>query len=153
MNHRVGFAIGNLVPALVLGLGCYALPLRWWGMDVPVAVVVLGVLVSSGVALQNPRFGVRALRIAALALLVLGLGLVAAFALCVAFLSGIHGPFGGFGSLLMGLVVMLLTPYAVVYPAIQLWWLGRLERPSAADSVASATGATDVGATREGSAS
>jgi hypothetical protein len=137
MNLRLGFALGNLVPALVLGFGCYALPLRWWGMDVPVALVVLLLLASSGVALQKPSLAPRVLRVAALALLVLGLALLAAFALCVAFLSGIHGPFGAFGSILMGLVVLLIAPYAVVYPAVQLWWLGRALRGPAAGGAGS----------------
>ena len=125
MNHRIALAIGNLIPALVLGLGCYALPLRWWGMDVPVTVVVVAVLASSAVALWNEHLAPRALRLAALALLVLGLTLVAAFGLCVAFLAGIHGAFGTFGRLLMVLVLFLLAPYTVVYPAFQLWLLGR----------------------------
>jgi hypothetical protein len=139
MNLRLGFALGNLLPALVLGAGCYALPLRWWGMDVPVALVVLGLLASTAIALRKPSLAPRVLRFAALALLVLGLGLLAAFGLCVAFLSGIHGPFGAFGSLLMGLVVLLITPYAVLYPAFQLWWLGREARSRAVSSAGSAT--------------
>lgn len=128
MTLRLGFALGNLVPALVLGLGCYALPLRWWGMDVPITLVVLGLCASSGVALWKPALAHRVLRIAAVALLLVGMALVAAFALCIAFLSGIHGPFGAFGSLLMGLVILLLLPYALVYPALQLWWLERAGR-------------------------
>jgi hypothetical protein len=128
MNPRLGFALGNLVPALVLGLGCYALPLRWWGMDVPIALLVLGLFATSGIALWRPELAPRVLRLAAFALLVVGLGLVAAFALCIAFLSGIHGAFGAFGSLLMGLVILLIVPYALVYPAVQLWWLGRVGR-------------------------
>jgi hypothetical protein len=125
MNLRIALAIGNLIPALVLGLGCYALPLRWWGMDVPVTVVVVAVLASSAVALWNERLASRALRLAALSLLMLGLALVAAFGLSVAFLAGIHGAFGTFGRLLMVLVLFLLAPYTVVYPAFQLWLLGR----------------------------
>jgi hypothetical protein len=119
---------------LVLGLGCYALPLRWWGMDVPITLVVLGLLASSGVALRSSSLALRALRVAALVLLVLGLGLLTAFALSVAFLSGIHGPFGAFGSILMGLVVFLIAPYAVVYPAVQLWWLARAQQGAATGS-------------------
>ena len=124
MRPLPAFALGNLVPALVLGLGCYALPLRWWGMDVPVSLVVVGLVVSSAIALGKPALAPRLLRGAAIALLVLGLGLVAAFGLSVAFLAGVNGPFGAFGMLLMGLVVAMVVPYAVVYPAFQLWWLG-----------------------------
>lgn len=138
MNHRFGFAIGNLVPAAVLGLGCYALPLRWWGMDVPITLAVLGLVASSGVALRSPRLAPRVLRAAALGLLVLGLALVTAFALSVAFLSGIHGAFGAFGSLLMGLVILLIIPYTLVYPAFELWWLGREGRASRVESAGSA---------------
>ncbi len=128
---RRGFALGNLVPAAVLGVGCWALPLRWWAMDVPVALVVLGLVVTSAVSLSNERAAPKLLRIAALTLLALGLVLVGAFALSVAFLSGVHGPFGAFGMILMGLVVLLLLPYAVVYPAIELWWLHQLKSSEA----------------------
>lgn len=125
MSPLSAFAVGNLVPALLLGLGCYALPLRWWVMDVPVSLVVVLLVTSSAVALAKPPLAARVLRAAAITLLSLGLMLVAAFGLSVAFLSGVNGPFGAFGMILMGLVVMMLAPYAVVYPAAQLWWLGK----------------------------
>lgn len=125
MRLLSAFALGNLVPALVLGFGCYALPLRWWAMDLPVALVVTGLVATSAAALRKPELAPRLLRGAAMTLLVLGLGLVAAFGLSVAFLAGVNGPFGAFGMLLMGLVVAMVAPYAVVYPAVQLWWLGR----------------------------
>lgn len=154
MTPLAAFALGNLAPALVLGLGCYALPLRWWGMDAPVLVVVVGLLASSAVALRSPRLAPRALRMAAIALLALGLGLVAAFALCIAFLAGIHGPFGAFGMLLMGLVVLLLTPYTLVYPAFQLWWLGRTQAAANAKSADRVEGPDETeSAERAGSSS
>lgn len=118
--RRRFFAIGNLVPALVLGTGCSLLPVRWWLMDLTVGVAVVGLLVTSGIALFDARRADRMLRVAAFGLLAIGLALVTAFGLSAAFLAGVHGPFGAAGSLLMGLVVLLLLPYAVIYPALEL---------------------------------
>ena len=71
-----GFAIGNFVPAVVLGVGLYALPVRFWPVDAAVVLALIGVMVGSGVALAHPAFSLRALRVAALALLGIGLLLV-----------------------------------------------------------------------------
>lgn len=148
---RRGFAFGNLVPALVLGVGCWALPLRWWLMDISISVVVLALLVTSAVSLSNERLAPRLLRGAAIALLVLGLALVSAFALSVAFLSGVHGPFGAFGMILMALVVVLLLPYAVIYPCIELWWLHQL-REGAAAPIAESAAPESAGVPADGTA-
>lgn len=119
-RRRRFFALGNLVPALVLGGGCKMLPVRWWPLDSLVGVAVVLLLVTSAIALFDARRADRALTWAAAGLLAVGLVVVGAFALSVAFLSGVHGPFGAFGVALMGLVVLLLLPYAVIYPSIQL---------------------------------
>ena len=123
---QVGLAIGNLLPAVVLGAGCYLLPVRWWGMDLPITLVVALLLATSAIALARPVIALRALRIAAMTLLALGAALLAAFVLCLAFVSGIHGAFGNLGAVLMTLVLLLIAPYAVVYPALELLVLYRL---------------------------
>jgi hypothetical protein len=125
---QLALAIGNLLPAIVLGGGCYLLPLRWWAMDVPVVLEVVLLLVTSVIAIAKPALALRALRVAASSLLALGALLLAAFVLCLAFVSGIHGAFGNLGAVLMTLVLLLIAPYAVLYPACELLILHRLLR-------------------------
>jgi hypothetical protein len=119
----IGFSIGNFVPAIVLGVGLYALPVRFWVVDVLVIASVVGVLGGSGVALARPALSLRALRVAALSLLGIGLLLVGAAAMSAAFLSGVHGDYGRGGTLLMLLIVFLMVPYTLVYPVLELLWL------------------------------
>ena len=119
-RRRRLFALGNLVPALVLGGGSAMLPVRWWPLDTLCGAAVVLLLVTSAIALFDAQRADRALRWAAAGLLSIGLVVVGAFVLSVAFLSGVHGPFGAFGVALMGLVVLLLLPYSVISPALQL---------------------------------
>ena len=133
---QVGLALGNLFPAVVLGGGCYLLPLRWWAMDVSVGAVVALLVVTSGLALAKPPLALRSLRVAGIALLALGAALLAAFALCLAFVSGIHGAFGNLGAVLMTLVILLIAPYALVYPVCELLVVHRLRRAHAPASTA-----------------
>ena len=119
----IGFAIGNLVPALVLGVGLYALPVRFWVVDILVSAAVLAVSGGSGVALARPALALRALRVAAIVLLGIGLLLVGAAGLSAAFLSGVHGDYGRGGTLLMVLILFLMVPYTLVYPVLELLWL------------------------------
>lgn len=133
---QVGLALANLFPAVVLGGGCYLLPLRWWAMDVSVGGVVALLAVTSVLALAKPGIALRALRVAGIALLLLGAALLGAFALCLAFVSGIHGAFGNLGAVLMTLVILLIAPYALVYPVCELLLLHRLQRAHAPVSTA-----------------
>lgn len=127
----IGFAIGNFVPVLVLGVGLYALPVRFWVVDVLVVAAVLGAAGGSGVALARPALSLPALRVAAIALLAIGLLLVGAAALSAAFLSGVHGDYGKGGTLLMLLILFLMIPYTLVYPVIELLWLhGKQKSPA-----------------------
>ncbi|HTQ05899.1 MAG TPA: hypothetical protein VMI54_18690 [Polyangiaceae bacterium] len=119
-RSEILFAIGNLVPALVLGVGLFALPTRWWPADVTVGSAVVGVLVTSVCAVARPELARLALRVGAGVLLALGLVIVGTAALSLAFLAGIHGDFGQGGVALMLLVTFLVLPYAVVYPLIEL---------------------------------
>ena len=101
-RRRRFFALCNLVPALVLGGGSSMLPVRWWPLDTLCGAAVVLLLVTSAIALFDARRADRALVWAAAGLLTVGLLVVGAFALSVAFLSGVHGPFGAFGVALMG---------------------------------------------------
>src|SRR5262245_45949885 len=69
--------------------------------------------------------------------LTLGILLVATLALTASFLSGVYGPVGRGGALILGLAAALALPYLVVLPAAQLVWLGPFRRvKSAAPAVA-----------------
>ena len=124
------FALLNLLPAFVLGGGAIALPMRFWLVDGLVGVTVVTLIVTSVLVFARPVLAQLALRVAAWVLLVLGSAIVALFALSFAFLLGVHGAFGAFGTLLMVLVLLLLIPYVLVYPAIELRWLGRQKEPA-----------------------
>ena len=119
----VGFALGNLVPAVAFGLAGVALPVRYLFADALLSLVVVTVVGSSGVALLRAERALSALRVAALTLLGLGLLLIALAALGVAYLRGIQGDYGRGGVLIMSLVLLLALPYLVVYPVLELWLL------------------------------
>ncbi len=132
-RYEVLFALGNGLPVAVLGLGLFALPVRWLPADLVVGASILAVLVTSAVVLSRPAQSRSALRIGAQVLLGIGLLIIAAAVLSLAFLSGIHGDFGRGGVTLMVLISFLVLPYALVYPGIQLLWLGpRPRKPKAA---------------------
>jgi hypothetical protein len=78
--------------------------------------------------LGRAPWGRWAARIAAVIALVVGLGLVSALSLTASYLSGIYGPVGRGGALILILVAALALPYLVVLPAVQLVWLGPLRR-------------------------
>jgi hypothetical protein len=123
-RYEVGFALGNVLPVAVLSVGLFALPVRWWPADVVVGAAILAVLATSAFVMSRPAQSRPALRIGAQVLLGIGLLIVAAAVLSMAFLAGIHGDFGRGGVTLMILVAFLVLPYTIVYPAIQLLWLG-----------------------------
>ena len=123
-RYEFWFALGNLVPTLVLGVGLFALPVRWWPADVVIGAAVLTLLATTAVTFARPAFARQVLRIAARVLLGTGLVLIAVATLSLAFLAGIHGDFGRGGVSLMVLVLLLVLPYAVVYPVVELLWLG-----------------------------
>jgi hypothetical protein len=116
----IGFALGNLVPAVVFGLTGVALPVRYLFADVLLSLVIATVVGSSGVALFRAERALSALRVGAVTLLGLGLLLLSLAALSVAYLSGIQGDYGRGGVLVMSIVLLLALPYLVVYPVLEL---------------------------------
>jgi hypothetical protein len=138
-RSEILFALGNLVPAIVLGVGLYALPVRWWPTDVVLGAAVIALPATSAVVFGRPARSMLALRVGASVLLAVGLALIGAALLSVAFLSGIHGDFGQGGMLLMALIAFLVLPYVIVYPLFELWWVGAV--PSAATSTKDDRGA------------
>lgn len=123
-RHETIFAILNLVPSAMLAVGLWQLPVRWLPADLVIGSAVVVLPVTSAVAVSRPVWSRPALRVASWILLVVGLLLVGAAVLSVAFLAGVHGDFGRGGVALMTLIAFLVLPYAVGYPALELWWLG-----------------------------
>ncbi|HET9960265.1 MAG TPA: hypothetical protein VFQ61_37500 [Polyangiaceae bacterium] len=131
------FAVLNLLPAYVLGAGCYILPSRFWPLDSAVIALVCVLVATSVVAFARPALAHRALRFAALTLLVIGLGVCAMFALTAAFLYSVHGSYGDLGAILMSLVLLLIVPYSLAYPSLLLLWLAKNRAPSPVAQLAS----------------
>ncbi len=115
----------DLVAAFVVGLAVFAgLPSRWWLVDVPGAIVT-ALFAGAGVGLwMRAPWGERVARAASMVALVIGLVLVATLAFTASYLSGIYGPVGRGGAVILVLVAALALAYLVALPAWQLLWLG-----------------------------
>jgi hypothetical protein len=55
--------------------------------------------------------------------LALGLFLVTVLAVTASWLSGVYGPVGAGGALILTLVAVMALPYLVVLPVVELVWL------------------------------
>jgi hypothetical protein len=123
------FAGVDILSAILVYLGVFeGLPARYWPVDLVAAVVLLAFLAGGVGLLGRAPWGRWAARIAAVIALVVGLSLVSALSLTASYLSGIYGPVGRGGALILILVAALALPYLVVLPAVQLVWLGPLRR-------------------------
>src|SRR5262249_5328366 len=109
-----------------------------------VGAAVVVVIVTTVFVFARPPLARAALRVGASVLLGIGLVLIAAAALSLAFLAGIHGEFGQGGMALMLLVTLLVLPYTLGYPVVELRWLGPAKRPVSAPPVASSTAEAPV---------
>jgi hypothetical protein len=120
----VVFGIANLVTAALVVLGVFVgLPARWWPVDAAAAVLVVLEAVSGGALLARARWAERAARVAAAAALALGLLAVTLLAVTASWLSGVYGPVGLGGAVILALVAALALPYVVVLPAVEIVWL------------------------------
>ena len=118
------FAVVDLVTALLLGFGVFvALPSRFAPVDVAAAALIGAQLVAAGALLARAPWALRAATVAALATLVVGLCLVSTLALTASWLSGVYGPVGRGGAIILILVALLSVPYLVAIPALQLFWM------------------------------
>lgn len=126
---RICFGIGNLAIAAFTLFGVFRLlPTRWWVVDGGASLFAL-LLAASGVALlRRHRLADRVTRIAAAVALLLGLLLFFSLVVTAAWIGGVYGQVGQTGAVLFGLVCALVLPYAVVYPAIELAWIGLPKR-------------------------
>lgn len=127
---RVLCAIGSFTSAAVTGGGVFfGLTVRWWPVDVTAAVVTLACLASGALMIANARVAERVARIVNAVVLLLGLGLIVLLAATAGYLSGIYGPVGKGGAMVLVFVALLAVPYLVALPAAQLLYLGPRARP------------------------
>ena len=85
---------------------------------------MIALLAVSGVGLMaGTRWAPRVARATSMIVLAIGLALVATLAITASYLSGIYGPVGKGGAVILTLVAALGLPYLVVLPASQLLWL------------------------------
>jgi hypothetical protein len=123
---RVTFGVLNVVSALVLLVGVFAVVQpRFWVLDVPAAIIALSSLVSAVGLLGRLPWALRALTVSAWVSFVLGLTIVSLIAITIVFLRGIHGDYGVAALAVSSLIILLLVPYTVVLPALELLWLKR----------------------------
>jgi hypothetical protein len=123
------FGLVNIASAVLVYLGVFeGLPSRYWPVDTLAALVVLALIAGAAGLLGNARWAPWAARIAASFALAVGLALVSVTAVSASYLSGIYGPVGRGGALILLLVAALALPYLIVLPAAQLVWLGPWRR-------------------------
>ena len=118
------FGIGDLFTAVLVAFGVFVgLPSRWAPVDVA-AIALVAVDVAAGVGLlTSAPWGARVARVASALSLALGLWLLTVLAITASWLSGVYGPVGLGGAVVLALVAALALPYLVVLPVVRLVWL------------------------------
>ena len=115
--------IDVLTAVLVLFGVFVALPARWWPVD-SVAAALGGVEIAAAIGLFiGAGWGVRLARAAAALALGIGLFAVSTLAVTASWLSGVYGPVGRGGAIVLALTAALAFPYLVGLPIAQLLWL------------------------------
>jgi hypothetical protein len=118
------FGIANLTTAALLVLGVFvALPARWWPVDTGAAVLIALELASGVGLLTRASWGHLAAKVAGAVTLALGLLVASLLAVTASWLSGVYGPVGRGGGIVLALVAALALPYTVVLPVVELVWL------------------------------
>jgi hypothetical protein len=118
------FGVIDLVTATLIGFGVFVvLPTRWFPVDGP-ALLLLALQAAAGaLLLANHRRSCLVAAAAAIASLLLGMALVTTLALTAGWLSGIYGAVGTGGAIILALVSLLVLPYLIALPAVQLVWV------------------------------
>ncbi|MGO9833584.1 MAG: hypothetical protein ACLP1X_05155 [Polyangiaceae bacterium] len=118
------FGIANLLTGALVALGVFAgLPSRWAPVDLA-ALGLIGLELASAVGLISAApWAARVSRVACGSALALGLLAITLLAVTASWLSGIYGPVGRGGAIVLALVAALALPYLVVLPVVQLVWL------------------------------
>ena len=138
----IGFGSLDLISAILVYVGVFeGLPARYWLVDIGAALVIALFAGAGFGLLTDAPWAARAARASSVVSLMLGLALVSTLALTASYLSGVYGPVGKGGALILGLVAALALPYLVAIPMAQLVWLGRQPQTGALP------GATEAAAT------
>lgn len=123
-NVAYVFAGIDVLTAVLVGFGVFvALPSRYWPIDLVATLVILGQLAAAGALFAQVPWARLAAAITSLVTLVLGLAFVSALALTASWLSGVYGPVGRGGGIILILVAVLSLPYLVALPAVQLFYM------------------------------
>lgn len=125
-SGRRWVAAMQLVVATLLLTGIWlGLPARYALVDaLGTGVAVLYVAAACGL-LSGVAWGRLLARVASYIALALGALTVTLLAMSAAQLAGLYGPVGSGGALLLGTVALLVLPYLVALPAVQLALLRR----------------------------
>lgn len=118
-----------LVAALLLGGIWAALPMRWWPVDVVGTGLGLALGVSGVGLVRGTSWASKLAKGTALASLAIGLVLTTTLAMTIGQLSGLYGPVGVGGALILAVVFALVLPYLVVLPAAQVYLLTPRDEP------------------------
>lgn len=123
---RILCAAGSFTSAAVVGFGVFAgLPTRWAPVDTTAAIVTLACVISGGLMLARSEHAALVSRIVNAVVMFVGLALILILAATASYLSGIYGPVGKGGAMVLVFVALLAVPYLVVLPAAQLLYLKR----------------------------
>jgi hypothetical protein len=138
----VVFGVADLLTGALVLFGVFvALPARWAPVDVPAAVLGALEIAAGGALVARVAWAEKLARAAGVVALALGLFVVSLLAVTASWLSGVYGPVGAGGAIILALVAVMALPYLVVLPVVKLVWL----RPRAAAAVrAEAVGAAPV---------
>jgi hypothetical protein len=128
----ITFGIVDILSAILIYIGVFeGLPARYWLVDGGAALLIaLFIGAGAGLVADTP-WARRAALSASIASLVLGLLLVTVLALTASYLSGVYGPVGRGGALILGLIAALALPYLVAIPLAQLAWISGVRGASA----------------------
>jgi hypothetical protein len=122
-KHRAIACAQLLIAGLLLGGIWIALPARWSWVDVPGSVLAIAALTAAGALLLRAAWAGTLARVVLWAELLIGTLTVSLLAAAAAQLAGTYGPVGAGGTVLLVIVALLVLPYLVVLPVVQLRWL------------------------------
>jgi hypothetical protein len=126
LSRRAAWVFGviDLLTAALIAFGVFvALPMRWLPVDASALVLVVLQGAAGVLLLRGDRRSSLVAAAAASVSLLLGMALVTTLALTAGWLSGIYGPVGTGGAIILVLVSVLVLPYLIALPAVQLVWV------------------------------
>ncbi len=122
-SQRIWGAIDVVFGATLAFAVFRGLPARVPYVDIPAALLAAAFAVGGGGLVAGQAWARKVMRLTTLVSALVGGLFVALLCFGMAFLAGVHAPVGSGGVLLGALLVLLLIPYLVVFPAVQHWLL------------------------------